>query len=951
MRTPGERAEVTIQNCRFREEVRLADLAGGPSLVFRNCIFEKGLCAREAEVGRSLRLEDCTLRALEGREAPIALDLKDARMGQELALFGCRLEGVLFAPGLRAERDVRVRGCVVTPVLKGLPALLHLRQLGEGRERLGEAWRQGAGDGIRTFGAMPAVVLDDARIGGDLELSADLPAHRQQRAADALRLAGPAAGKAVASRLFGSVRGRRLHVGGQAGLFGTRCHGYVDLTRGQLGSLALFSPEAEPYVEGPQCHVSGYLTLQEDTIVRGLDLQQARIEGEVVLDRLSAGGRVDLTALHTSRSLSLYAAGIEGDLALDRAAVGEDVSLYLARVGMNLDLQGLDVQGDLTLTFATVQGYLTAFGRGRGLTVGGTLNLSGADVRAMELRGATIRGKIEVITGTFRRLFLSLGVEAVPDDGDGTPRLRPKPCRTQAVYMTAIEVEETMDVSGLEVALPADRDEHERERLRMEQEGAGFTLTQSHIGQDLRFFPENPRLLLERRFADRDDVPWQVVPVGWDVAAGVWGNLVLQANEIGGALDLRQVRVEGDILLNDTTVGRDLDMGAGDPAFERFETRCRRVDAEKLTCHGDVDLTGLRAQGDLLARGARVQGEVRLLHGPERSAAGEPPAATEPARPGYARIEGRLDLTALEASHVVLSGDNVPDPAKDVSLERGRFGRLEIVEPTPGPLNLSKISVDRWVFGDRQVPSAEDYKEVLIRMDPFDRAVWVDVETTLRNQGEDGEANRIYRQMRWKARQEWKARRAHRRWSWWVPVGLVPVLVVLAWRRPDLAQFLAGAAFLVLGGWAVYDRQGFYGMILGFGTVAWWPMIGALLLFPVSLSLFSQPAYVRASTSLLEVLGAEGRPQGPGGAPGLEASPRDLGVDWTWHDGLAMTLRYQVPIIPAVTHTWWEAGGGRLPVLGLTAERYALWLTLYHWIAWPLFLIWLAARVVRGRQT
>lgn len=86
----------------------------------------------------------------------------------------------------------------------------------------------------------------------------------------------------------------------------------------------------------------------------------------------------------------------------------------------------------------------------------------------------------------------------------------------------------------------------------------------------------------------------------------------------------------------------------------------------------------------------------------------------------------------------------------------------------------------------------------------------------------------------------------------------------------------------------------------------------------------------------------------------LEVSPCDLGLPWTWLDALALTLRYQVPIIPATTHSWWEVSGKDIVLLGIplcmTAERYAFLLEIYHWLAWPLFLIGVATQVFRGRS-
>jgi hypothetical protein len=622
----------------------------------------------------------------------------------------------------------------------------------------------------------------------------------------------------------------------------------------------------------------------------------------------------------------------------------------------------------------------------------------------------------------------------------------------------------------------------------MAQQDEGFQLVQSRIGSDLSFFSPDLKRRMENylgwpdlqtrimELADlepnketapvKEDFPWME---NSNFLAGVsfWGGLKLPANRIGGSLDLRCATIKGPIYLNDTAIGLDLYMDgsieervlSGDAQKQFIETTCLHLNAEKMTCEGDINFTGLRVLremnlsdeeqpyldkqklGSLLAQEAQVKGQMlfvakdaeapdlvkyaankrELAEFEANAAETEKKNEAVPANlkqdikklaakivelekkigaagleildknqfvPGYALIDGvsaprpALDLTSVKAGYLLLTGCNVPHRAGSVRLERGAFGRLEIIEPSPGPIDLSKISVDRWVFGKNKEPRARDYVKVLEKMEPFDRSTWINVETALRNLAQDGEANKVYRKMRKKARADASKFTGSKYFGFLKPSHIYLVLVAalivyLAVSGVFPTPVNVAILLVCVAGYHYLDRDGL-SYLLGFGTFAWVPILLAIPLFFLSYFwVFSNPEYVRASSNLLEVLdddkkvfvGPPVQPSDPSAGEQanaaerraqiarayLETSPDKIRTDgtekWNRADAAALTLRYQVPIIPIMTHGWWEANSSQIKYFrGITAEQYALFLYYYHWIAWSLFLIWLAARIVRGKQ-
>lgn len=914
-------AEFEVSGCRFIESFSISNWDEGPSLIFKDCIFEKGFSARDAKICRSLSFVRCKFRTLTAVGATdIAVDFENCQITGDLTFFQCRIGGRFFAPSLRAGNDVRLRGCLIASALDDRAGFVRWDEIGLGVSETGVDivgkllrrlnWSE------KPFGTVSAISLDGGRISGNLELIADVDEARRTGAPGEMLWFSP---QSAACIVLGAISAREVRVDGSISVFGTLCR-------------------------------SGYV-----------DFASSRIDGNV-----SFGSRQTsiLNQYHfrtTAAPLLLEGVTIGGDLSLQSAAVDGFVSLHGIKVEGNLELFGLRTAGDLYLTFARINRFAGAF-RNFGLMdssqqplfVAGDLILSGAEINMLEINGAEIGGDITVRTGKFGRLVFTLGAE--PDSSE-KGRFWPKPCACSAVEISAVEVDELLDLSGLKVRI---NDQQQlRRNTRRKGQNDGFSLKQCRIGHDLTFFSKDPVQYLQGRWGDEQPIPWKtgMTPAPEDFKASIWGSMSLEATEVRGNLDLRNADVETDLVLSDMTVRLDTLLGSRHGLFlidERgMNTSCGHFQADQFSCDGKFDLTGiavrkeggrrqsdlsgLKRAGDFSARGARVKGEMLLLPRdtqlPAHAANGK---HLEPT-PDYAWIEGNMDLTGLEASHLIISSANFKSeeqPSSNASeeeprlrLERCKLSRLEILKPPPRPIDLSRLAVDRYVFGREQTATADDYIAVLKEMVPFDRSIWINVETALRNQSLDKDANRVFEQMHWKE--------------------------------------IANARFLLKesAGWArlklafVWCLRWLYGKFLGFGTRSYRLMFLALGFFLLSwLVVFSQPRFVRASPDLLQSMSASPKNADvfakSGGSHAMELPPTVIfgPRSWTLTDSFVLSLRYHVPIIQAVTHGWWQAGGNPIFGLPLTAEQYAFFISAYSWIAWPVFLIWIATKVVRGRQ-
>ena len=160
----------------FGETLRLVDLGDGPSLIFVDCVFERGVCARDAVMGRSLTFVDCEIRSLSEKSASdIAVDLENARVGGDLGLlYDCRIGGRFFATTLDASSDVRLRGCRIAPQIGDIGERVRFDELGTGADDVGVDLLGKLLDRLHWsasgFAPLSAVCLDGATIKGNLEI-------------------------------------------------------------------------------------------------------------------------------------------------------------------------------------------------------------------------------------------------------------------------------------------------------------------------------------------------------------------------------------------------------------------------------------------------------------------------------------------------------------------------------------------------------------------------------------------------------------------------------------------------------------------------------------------------------------------------------------------------------------------------------------------------------------
>lgn len=898
-------------------------------LVFVDCQIDGGISARGARLAGSLGFVGCRISARAHDHGMVAIDLRNAEFESEVEFFACVCQGRLEGSSLRASRDFRLRGCSFVPVGSS-PGWVRVEEIdGFAIDR----------SSLRTqsLTGSPAVTLMQARIDGELEIAA--------------------AGDESAPRVGGATA---LVLDGDE--LATVIRGSLDLSAIQAGSLCLAG-----------------------TLVTGfVMLASARVTHAV---HLCLGGDVSVRQFACTSWLDLSSAQIGGHADLQMARIGGDLLLYQSSLENNLLLSGMRIDGNLNASFSTVRAFVLAFaspgwlGESRAhLSIGGRLEISGAEMSFVELRGLEIGGELRVNASRFSSFRILPAIRRTGTDADGSGRYWIAENRMRSVSISAVVTEADLSLVDIRTEAPPAVDQA-RNVLQ-----AGLMLKHCTIGGNLVMSTIQPHVELTDRFAgEQGNLAWQrpetepapahgqgvhaptlgpAIPSQADVMTVVWGDLDLRANRIAGGLDLRNVRVDGQILLNDTKVGLDLQLGAdyelNGSRFTQLATECVHLDLEKLECGGDVDLTGLRILrpapdageapstlrhiprdrlGTLAGRGLSSKGELLFAPREPRKRRNEPSAA----RPGQAadyiaRIDGEVDLTGATAAHLVLSGDSLGELCRLVRLEGGHFDRFELIDPPPDkPIDLSEMSTGRWLFSNESScdPAPVGVIEAVLRnMPTLDRKAWLAIETSLRNEGRDVEANRIYLAMRREARRRRKVEDCGS-------------------DVPTEGLTLTGRIFGLME--RAWDRL--HDFATRYGTEVRRPMLPALLLLPLSLWIFSDPRNVTASTDLLQVLGDDritmataGSARVNGQPDWLAVGPDQLGVEWSLTDAFALTVRYQVPIIGVLTHDRWEASARPLPVLGASAEDYAFWIEIYHWIAWPLFLIGAAAGAFRGRR-
>jgi hypothetical protein len=909
------------------------------SVAFLRCTFLRGFRLRTKTSSGSLSFVGCVFSADAGaaRDSDVAVDLGDCECNGSLTFERCVLEGRLQASGLRVSRSLRLRGVRIARNAGGIACSL-TRELFDKTEIslpsvLREVLREGS-----TF---TAIALRGCNVGSELELSFD------------------------SVKDDGEI-GELSVVAGDIDLTGCRVEGGLLLA-------------------GLWC--AGDLTLASASVAKGLLASVRWYSTQFRCTTLNAelaqfGGSIDLAYASFRGSCRLVLATITGWLDLMGCQIRGEFSLLQSTVRGAVRLDGLTVTGDAILRLSKIEGRLRAERatrvNGEPARFGGDLELSGADISSLEFRGAVVEGRVRADSGHFGAIKFTLGAAREAQGGLWWPA----GCALGQLEFAGVEVDGDVELAGVQVhgtPWTSFRSTSAKAPLR-----SSVALQRCKVGGHLVFSLSDPCFELERwlapmvaqestagespkqKVASGRLVRWgignttassETLPTQAHVKSTIQGDLDLRGSQIGGNLNLQNTLLDAKLVLDDTKVAVDIEArcdrsdSSGQTKYD-LETSCGAFSLEGLECGGTLALTGLRVlsrgrsarrrlslphdktTGDFQGRGATIKGTVELS-----AITSDTIPGASPTRVG-ARIEGRFDLSASTVERLIL--DHSSFPKRDlappstrgwkVNLERATISRFD-VRLLPPPLDLTAVSIQRWeVIRDegQSGDEADEYIHIMKAMRPLDRSVWTGIEQSLRNHANNRAADRVYVALRDEMRRR---------------------------RRASETGRAGGIALL----------EWLHGALFAYGTApgrAFWAFNA--LLMPLMFLIALRPGNMSASDDQLATLANRCRPEANVTAvctayrraisrEGLDVqlSPVDLGTDWTLRDSLAIWLRYELPIIAVTTDTDWVPSTRPSTTLtsrvelGASPRSFAFLAMIGNWVLLPLYVAFLAARLVR----
>jgi hypothetical protein len=329
------------------------------------------LALDDATLLAPLSCRGCAIARLSARGAHWrgGVDLGGSSAAGGLDLRGARIDGDVALDGLQAASDmataVDLRGARIAGDVGASGALIAL--LDASGARIGGRLALARGPGAEGDDGAPfrgyRLSLEGASIGGGLDMRGALVAG----------VSGPQAAPETAVLL------RDATIGGGADLAGFRSAGDLVGTRLSVGGPLVLDGLSARRLRLEAMDVRGPLFMS-DVQAREVDLDKARIDGDLRLRRhggqppaigppLGDGPALSLNNVSISGRVEIEDARIDGALMLDAARIGEDlwlrygasvagsiVAVY-ARFGQNVDLTG-SALGSVDLTGARIGGEL-----------------------------------------------------------------------------------------------------------------------------------------------------------------------------------------------------------------------------------------------------------------------------------------------------------------------------------------------------------------------------------------------------------------------------------------------------------------------------------------------------------------------------------------------------------------------------------------------------------------
>jgi len=549
-----------------------------------------------------------------------------------------------------------------------------------------------------------------------------------------------------------SVRWRtRLRNG--AWLMVVRIMGSVDFGGAQiLGALHIANGKLEGNLF---CGKTGrwFCTVSDDVNLIGANIQNdvsftgTHLKGNLFLQNASIGGALFLNATTDlkqnahciiAKKAWLLGVSVAADIDISGVRIGDDLVLQNANIGQNFSAKTMggfrsEIEGDTYLNGARVRGGVE-FG---GALLQGELNLDGAaidggfrvtfdfdEVRDWLVVPCLVRGRIHAQSATISKHVILMGLTV---SSTGEAQVDP-PMKERGINFTGVQINGEFSLYSANLVT----------EILQSRKGAVWA-----------------KALSEKT---EQDITKQALRGLTRIEGDLW----LTRAEVLGDITLNGVTIEGELDLRDASVRANINCGplTLDPTEPSVRASVQRANFETMNMTGNMNLTGLTitgeppqgTAGDLILRDSRIRGRLELC-----PVDFEAKLKHDPGYPAGISIIGDLRLDAAEISHLILSGRNFENQsleAKDqkaeknkrarVVLERATVGRLQIVEPLPGTLDLSNLKVNRL---DR-LDDPLIYKSMLQNSYPFKKSNYLTIEHALRNAGLDEQADEVHVLMR-----------------------------------------------------------------------------------------------------------------------------------------------------------------------------------------------------------
>jgi hypothetical protein len=873
-------AVLSMKKVKFTGEVNFSQARFKRGLEFIGCRFKNGLNLSDARV-----------------EGP--LSVSGSRFDSDLNLIGARIEGSASLNGARIKGDLNLWNASIGGSLFANPdpdskGPFHV----EGEFVMIGAEIENAVDfsGARFEGKVTA---DNASVGGSFFARVD----RNSK----LRCLAKSDVSAVGSAIESDVVLEGACFEGSLILDGTSVGGAFYATVDGISHLP--------------CRVKGNFSLMSGTVARDLTFEAAHIEGDLQLQSASVGGNLFLTPPTSvdkrnrpsvvGKKAWLLGAYIKGDLDISGARIGDDLMMQNARVGQNFRAKIMsgfepEIGGETWLSGAKIDGTADF----AGVTMKRDLILDAASIHSDLLIGfdldesrdwrivpSKVRGKFRAPSATIGGDVTLMGLRAEPGEFAGS---------ADQVSTGSTDELCAVDFSGAQIK-------------------GMFSLYSGNLIDDT--------LKAKEAEIGAKEIPGEV-------KERLAKESSLQRTSIGGGLRLNRAQILGGVVLNGVQVAGGLEM---QDAVVKANIECKRlepfdpdspepvlasahrVDMESIEMTGNVDLTGLTVEGrssdgaggDLILRDARIRGRLELFRKTEAQGKAE-----------ITGIRGALRLDAAQISHVILSGhsfegDAPPGTRVRVGLERAIIGRLQIVEPLPGTLDLSNLRVDRW-----DLPGEGSYLDMLERSEPFKQSNYIAIENALRNAGEDERADEVYVAMRRRDRRI--TSRAAKRFPGWlknvpdepksVPDGAKSFpnwLRQTPGRLKEFPSWLKNVLSWLVPNWLRKFPGWFLDLSTGYGTKSLRLVVFMLALLALTVWVFNDPGHVE-----YKIVPAAQTPP-----PNVHPAPEK----WSPFDATLFALRLHVPIIALGVHEDYEPRG-------ILWETYGMAIVAASWVMWPLLL-------------